>query len=158
MKKSLIFAMAGLVLFAACSKNDTATPEPQPQKMTVTLGAPAMGTKTVLTPTGSGNIGFKQSWKEGDAVMFLYFHMAFAASIPSGSTGFPAVSLKKGQAYAPGSGPPSPVRTPWVSRMRCLGKLSPSPAAAGNRETGSFHNIAHTAAKPQLFLRDRPAC
>ena len=74
MKKSLIFAMAGLVLFAACSKNDTATPEPQPQKMTVTLGAPAMGTKTVLTPTGSGNIGFKQSWKEGDAVMFLYLH------------------------------------------------------------------------------------
>lgn len=74
MKKSLIFALAGLVLFAACSKNETAAPELQPQKMTITLGAPAMGTKTVLTPTGSGNIGFKQSWKEGDAVMFLYVH------------------------------------------------------------------------------------
>ena len=74
MKKSLIFALAGLVLFAACSKNDSAAPELQPQKMTITLGAPAMGTKTVLTPTGTGNIGFKQAWKDGDAEMFLYLH------------------------------------------------------------------------------------
>lgn len=74
MKKILLFAIAGLTLLAACNKNETNEPAPQPQKMTITLGAPAMGTKTVLTPTGSGNIGFKQSWKEGDAVMFLYSH------------------------------------------------------------------------------------
>lgn len=74
MKKILLFAIAGLALLAACNKNETNEPAPQPQKVTITLGAPAMGTKTVLTPTGSGNIGFKQAWKVGDAIALIYFH------------------------------------------------------------------------------------
>ncbi|MBQ9701959.1 MAG: hypothetical protein IJV63_03100 [Bacteroidales bacterium] len=78
MKKILLFAIAGLTLLAACNKNETNEPAPQPQKMTITLGAPAMGTKTVLTPTGSGNIGFKQAWKVGDAIMFVYQHKSLS--------------------------------------------------------------------------------
>ena len=73
MKKTLIFAIAGLAALASCTKNETPAGL-QPSPMTITLGAPAVGTKTVLSPDG---YGFKQAWKEGDALSFVYSHKDF---------------------------------------------------------------------------------
>lgn len=70
MKKTLIFAIAGLAALASCTKNETPAGL-QPSPMTITLGAPADGTKTVLTADG---YGFKQAWKKGDALSFVYSH------------------------------------------------------------------------------------
>lgn len=73
MKKTLIYAIAGLAALASCTKNETPAGL-QPSPMTITLGAPAVGTKTVLSPDG---YGFKQAWKEGDALSFVYSHKDF---------------------------------------------------------------------------------